>query len=147
MISGETPEEEWVKNFRMTREDLFDLVHQLQPYISPDESSPNYRLISAEKKVAVTLYYLKHMGSLVMTANMFGIAICTASCVIHQVCNTISKVLGPKYLKLPKTASEMRQKVSEFEAKFGVVQGIWVHRWHICPDKTPSKRSKTLLLL
>ena len=44
MISGETPEEQWVKNFRMTPKDFFDLFRQLQPYILPDESSPNYRL-------------------------------------------------------------------------------------------------------
>ena len=51
MISEETPKQQWVKNFRMTRKDFFDLVRQLQPYISPDESSPNYRSISAEKKL------------------------------------------------------------------------------------------------
>ena len=49
MISRETPEEQWVKKFRMTRKDFFGLVGQLQPYISPDELSTNYRLMSTEK--------------------------------------------------------------------------------------------------
>ena len=127
------------KNFRMPRKYSFDLVRQLQPYISPDQSSPNYTYLSAEKRVAVTLYYLKDMGSLAVTANTFGIAICTASCVIHQVCNTISKALGPNYLKLPETASEMRQKLSEFEAKFGMVQAFgWIDGTHV-PMKRPVK--------
>lgn len=103
----------------MTREEFFKLVHELRPYISPDKSLPNYRALTVEKKLAVALYYLKDTGSLAMTANTFGIAICTTSRVIFQVCQTISSVLGPKYLRLPKTTSEMRQKVSEFKAKFG----------------------------
>ena len=104
-------DEQWVKNFRMTREEFFKLVHELRPYISPDESSPNYRALTAEKRLAVALYYLKDTGSLVMTANTLGIAICTASHVIFQVCQTISSVLGPKYISLPETTSQMRQSV------------------------------------
>ena len=39
------------------KKDFFDLVRQLQPYILPDESSPSYRLISAEKQVACAPLY------------------------------------------------------------------------------------------
>ena len=140
MISGETPEEQWVKNFRMTRKDFFDLVRQLQPYISPDESSPNYRLISAEKKGCSYSLLPERYGLFGNDSyNTFGIAICTASCEIYQVCNIISKVLGPKYLKLPKTASEMRQKVSEFEAKFDMVQAFGCIDGTHVPIKRPVK--------
>ena len=124
VLEGKMPEEQWIKNFRMTREEFFKLVHELRPYISPDKSLPNYRALTVEKKLAVALYYLKDTGSLAMTANTFGIAICTTSRVIFQVCQTISSVLGPKYLRLPKTTSEKRQKVSEFEAKFGMPQAF-----------------------
>ena len=86
--------------------------------------SPNYRALTAEKKLAITLYYLKDTGSLAMTANSFGIAICTASAVIFEVCKAISKYLGPKYLYLPKNQTEIRQKVSEFEAKYGMIQAF-----------------------
>ena len=79
------------------------------------------------------------MGSLVITPYTFGIAICTASCVIHQVCNTISKVHGPNYLKLPKTVSEMRQKVSKFEAKFGMEQAFGCIDGTHVPIKRPVK--------
>ena len=118
MISGETPKEQWVKTFRMTCKDFFELVRQLQPHISLDESSPNYRSISAEKKVAVTLYYLKDMGSMATTANTFGIAINTASCLIHQVCNTISNV---------------------YKAKFGMVQAFGCIDGTHVPIKRPVK--------
>ena len=139
MISGIAPEDRWIKNFRMTREKFYELVEELRPYISPDQSTPNYRALTTDKKVAVTLYYLKDTGSLAMTANTFGIAIYTASSVILQVCTAISAVLGPKYLKLPQDISEMREKVSEFEAKFGMVQAFGcIYGTHI-PIKRPIK--------
>ena len=124
---------------RIDAHEFSKLVHELRPYISPDESSPNYRALTVEKKLAVALYYLKDMGSLVMTANTFGIAICTTSHVIFQVCQTISSVLGPKYLCLPKTTIEMRQKVSEFKTKFGMPQAFGcIDGTHI-PIKRPIK--------
>ena len=93
MISGATPEETWKKNFRLTREKFMDLAKQLCPYISLNLSSPNYRALSTEKKLAITLYYLKDTGSLGMTANTFGIALNTTSVIIAEVCESITKYL------------------------------------------------------
>ena len=36
-----------------------NLVQELSIYISPDRNSPNYRVLDAHKKLAITLYYLK----------------------------------------------------------------------------------------
>ncbi|CAB4016605.1 Hypothetical predicted protein, partial [Paramuricea clavata] len=124
MINGEAPDEFWMKNFRMTKESFLELETELKPYISPDPSSPNHRALDSAKKLAVTLYYLKDTGSLIMTANAFGIAVCTVSGVVVEVSNVISKVLGPKYLHLPVDENEMRKKVCEFETKFGIVQAF-----------------------
>ena len=57
-----------------------------------------------------------------MTANSFGIATNTASAVINKVCNAIVLYVGPKYLHLPKTNQEMKEKISDFETKFGMTQ-------------------------
>ena len=95
------PEEEWHANLRMGRSDFMKLVEELRPHIQPDLSSPNYTALSAEKKVAVTLYYLKDTGSIRMTANLFGIAKSTVSNTVCQVCEAISTKLGPNYIKLP----------------------------------------------
>jgi hypothetical protein len=59
-----------------------------------------------------------------MTANTFGVAICTVSTVIIEVSKVISPVDGPKYLHLPVDMDEMRLNVSEFESKFGMVQAF-----------------------
>jgi hypothetical protein len=139
ILNGVSPEESWKKNFRMSRDDFMELMAELRPYISPKPGSPNYRRFTAEKKVAITLYFLKDTGSLNMTANSFGAAICTTSCVIHQVCTAISKHLGPKYLHLPVNDEAMRKKVAEFESKFGMVQAFG------CIDGTHVKNYYTAL--
>ena len=139
MISGEAPEEMWKKHFRLPREAFMEFSEELRPYISPNPSSPNYRALSAEKKLALTLYYLKDTGSLAMTANTFGIAINTASVIIAEVCTAISKNLGPKYIHMPRNHEEMRNKVSEFETKFGMIQAMGcIDGTHI-PIKRPVK--------
>ena len=92
--NGVAPEEVWKKNFQMTKDSFVELVEELRPYIYPDSKSPNYRAVSAEKKVAVTLYFLKDTGTLGMTANSFGIAINSASEAITEVCSAISNNLA-----------------------------------------------------
>ena len=56
-----------------------------------------------------------------MTANTFGIHQCTVSKVVLEVCDAITKHLGPEYIHLPRTAEEMQRKVSQFELKFGMI--------------------------
>ena len=114
----------------------------MEKYISPNPLSPNYRALSTEEKLAVTLYYLKDTGSLAMTANTFGIAVNTASVIIGEVCKVITKNLGPKYIYMPQDCDEMREKVSEFEAKFGMIQAMGcIDGTHI-PIKKPHKNSQ-----
>ncbi|XP_047137567.1 uncharacterized protein LOC101235978 [Hydra vulgaris] len=122
LILNITPKEAYKKNFRLDKNSFFELVSLLEPYISPDSYSPNIRAITPEKKVAITLYYLKDSGTLNITANTFGIAVCTTSAVIFEVCNAIVKYIGPSFVNLPKNKQQMREKISEFESKFGMIQ-------------------------
>ena len=142
MWNGIAPEECWKKNFRMPRESFMNLLAEINPYISPDPTSPNYRALSAAKKLALTLYFLKDTGTLGMTANTFGVAINTASSIITEVCEVISEKIGPKYVHLPKSKESMQRKVSEFEAKFGMTQAFGcVDGTHI-PIKCPAENSQ-----
>ena len=59
-----------------------------------------------------------------MTANIFGIALSTASKIIHEVCKAITEHFGSKYICLPRMEEEMIQKASEFESKYGMMQAI-----------------------
>ena len=85
MLDGVHPEEEWKKNFRMDRADVMKLVNRFENVLSPDPTSPNWKSVDAIKKVACTLYYLKDKGSLLMTANQFGIARTTTAKIVYQV--------------------------------------------------------------
>ena len=98
--------------------------------------------MNTDKKLALTLYYLKDTGSLIITANNFGVAINTASSVIYEVCLAICQNLGPQYIRLPKTREEMREKVSEFEAKFGMIQAFGCIDGIHVPIKCPLENSQ-----
>ena len=78
MINGISPDQDWRRNFRMTWEKYLLLCKMLRPYLSPG-NTPNYRFLSVEKKICITLYYLKDTGSFWMKANTFGIHQCIRS--------------------------------------------------------------------
>ena len=123
------------KFFCVSYEEFQNLVDEIRPSITPNLLTPNHRALSAEKMVAITLFYF-------MAANTFGVAFNTVSCVIFEVCSTITKHMETKYLHLPKNKDAMREKVSEFEAKYGMVQAFGcVDGTHI-PISSPKTSSQ-----
>ena len=85
MLDGSMLPEEWIVNFRMSRNDFMRLEEKLRPYIRPNKDSFRGDTISSVKKLAMTLYYLKDQGSLRMTSNVFGIAPTTLSATVRTV--------------------------------------------------------------
>lgn len=53
MINGLSPEQDWKRNFRISKELFQELCEKLRPYISPKDT-PNYRYLSVEKKVCIS---------------------------------------------------------------------------------------------
>ena len=74
---------------------VFEILVEIKPLLDPKPNCPNYRFLSAEKKLPITLYYLKDTSSLWMTANTFRILQCTVSKAIVEVCKAINVILGP----------------------------------------------------
>ena len=68
-----------------------------------------------------------------MTTNHFGVANCTPFEVNFEVCSAICSVLD-LYLHVPRDQKEMKIKVAEFEAKFGMVQAFGCYRWYTYPN-------------
>ena len=92
------------RNFRMSKECFFfEILDEVKTLLDPKPNFPNYRFLLAEKKLAITLSYLKDTGSLWMTANTFGIHQFTVSKTIVEVCKAINAILGPDYLHLPRS--------------------------------------------
>ena len=52
------------------KSEFHEVANELANVISPTANSPIYRELSTEKKLAVTLYFLKDTGSLSMTATI-----------------------------------------------------------------------------
>ena len=80
-----------------------EIADELRPVIAPHADSFRYDTVSAEKKVAMTLYYIKDQGSYRMTANTFGISPSTLSVLLRQVCKSINEIMGPKLINFPYT--------------------------------------------
>ncbi len=133
--------EEWMFNFRMSKENFMALEERLKPHIQPSPDSFRVDTIKKKKKLAMTLYYLKDQGSLRMTSNQFGVSKATLSLTIRKVCFAIKNVLGPELIKFPKTKTDLEQVMYKFEEKFGfpMVAGC-VDGTHI-PIKQPHENS------
>ena len=110
LYTGRLPEDEWKKIFRMTRTVFMALADELRDYLQPSDDCPTAGdVLTVEKQLAMTIYFLKDQGSLRMTANTFGVAVCTLSVVLREVCACITRELGPRYISLPTTEEEMHQ--------------------------------------
>ena len=66
--------EEWKNNLRLSKEEFYKLVDAIRPFAKLHSSKVCQDVLSLEKRIAITLYYLKDHGFMKMTANTFGIA-------------------------------------------------------------------------
>ena len=115
--------EEWRENFRMSRGSLYELANELRPYIE-GKTTVMRAPVDVVKQVAVTLYYLSDEGRIRKTANAFGLSRQVVSNIIRKVCKAITFHLGPRYIKLPFTESEVKCLVKNFNPAHGFPQCI-----------------------
>ncbi len=111
LLDGILPDTEWRKNLRIDRGLFMKIASDLKPYLQPRRGPQGKDVLSVEKQLAMTLYYLKDQGSHAMSANSFGVALCTVSVVVRKVCDVIATSLGLQYIKLPSTPEEMQELV------------------------------------
>ena len=141
LYSGKTSEEDWKKNIRMSKEDFEILVSLIRPFYKEISSKVRNDVISLEKRIAVTLYYLKDQGSMTMTANTFGIARCTVGKILHETCRVITEDLGPQLIKFPVEEEDVKITAAQFLNRFGFPQAIGcIDGTHI-PVKQPSENA------
>ena len=77
-----------------------------------------------------------------MTANTFGIHQTTVSQTVFDICDAITRKLGPHFLYMPRTEDEVKQKATCMEMKFGMPQALGsIDGTHI-PIIRPSQASQ-----
>ena len=113
--------EEWHENFRMTQDSFRLLCQELRPYLEK-QITHLHKPLSVETQVAIILYYLADEGRYRKVANAFGVARGTVSVVVRRVCFVVTEVLGPKYIKLPKTEEAVVHLANNFEKRHGFPQ-------------------------
>ena len=140
--SGKMDPNEWKSNLRMSKDDFIELVETIRPYRPEKSNQVRTDVISLEKRVAITLYYLKDQGSMRLTANAFGIARCTVGQGVYEICVIITNHLGPSLIRFPTEKEEVLSSTSQFLNRFGFPQVIGcVDGTHI-PIKQPSENAR-----
>ncbi|CAH3034906.1 unnamed protein product [Porites lobata] len=112
------------------------IAMELSPIISKRDT--NFRKgISARQRLAVTLYRLADTASYRTIANLFAIGKSTVCEIVVQVCNAIVQFLLPRYVRLPQSAQEIRERIDESRDRAGFPQVVaCVDGCHI-PIKAP----------
>jgi hypothetical protein len=91
-VIEEYDDDRWSSLFRMTKASVFELSHQLWPFIQ--KQNTKYRLtIPVVVHVACTLLKLAHATNTRLCSELFAIGMSTVSNVIHDTCRAINIAL------------------------------------------------------
>ena len=70
------------------------------------------------------MYYLEDQGSLLITANTFGIAKSTTSIVVQEICGILAEKIAPKLIKFSTAKADVEKSSGRFLEKFRFPQLI-----------------------
>ncbi|XP_050064881.1 uncharacterized protein LOC126553811 [Aphis gossypii] len=114
--------EDWIENFRMTKETFEKIVQELTIYLQPN-SLPVRTPVAIDKKIAMTIYKLASCCEYRVVGNAFGVHKSTVKKCFYQVVKAINTVLLSKYVKFPDEKEALRI-ANAVEKKTGMVQVI-----------------------
>ena len=92
-------DQEFKSNFRVSRETFLYLVSELQLDLRKKEflRCP----VPVEQRIAIALWRLGTNVEYRTLSHLFGVGLSTVCCIVHQVCNAIVRILGPRYVRMP----------------------------------------------
>jgi len=132
---------EWKTNLRLSKNDFYSLVNMIRPYVKTRSCRVRNDVLSLEKRIAVTLHYLKDQGSMRMTGNAFSIARCTVGQVVKEICTVLTKNIGTELIRFPKSKEEVSTTIASFAERFGFPQVIGCVDGTHTPIKQPSENA------
>ena len=116
-----TPQD-WIKNFRMSRETFDYLCHRLYPILKK-ENTVMQQSISVQQQVAITLWCLATPTEYHTIAHLFGVARSTVCAIVHKACLAIVENLMGTYIKFPR-GDQLERVTESFQTKWGVPQCV-----------------------
>ena len=79
------------------------------------------RVITVERRVALTLWCFATPGEYGMIAHLFGVARCTVCIIVHDVCRVITDILLPRYIRFA-SGEDLQRTVDSFHGVRDVPQ-------------------------
>lgn len=116
MVEELFTEEQWYSNFRVTKGTFTYILQEIQGYISRQDTLMR-RAVTAERRLALTLYFLASTAEYRTIANLFGVS-------VSFVCNVIKQVCGAIYNRMSSAISfpsgeNLKRVVQRYEEKWG----------------------------
>jgi len=114
-------EDEWKRNFRVSRATFQFLCLELRPYL---QRRSVVRLpLSVEMRVAITLWRLGTNIEYRSLSHLFGVGLSTVCVVVSDVCTAIVEHLANRYIAIP-AGEHLKLVVDGFMSKWGVPQCV-----------------------
>ena len=79
----------------MPREMFVKLADEIRLFLAPHPNAVCSDVLTVEKQLAITMYFLKDQGSMMMVANTFGVAVNTVSVIVYKVRHILTVKVGP----------------------------------------------------
>lgn len=110
-------DEHWYQNFRVTRATFTFILEEIREHISRRDTTMR-KSIPAERRLALTLYYLASTAEYRTIAHLFGVSTSFVCICIKDVCEAINQRLS-RVIKFPQ-GEELEQVINNYEKKWGM---------------------------
>jgi len=108
-------DQQWVENFRMTKETFEMLCDLLEDHLKPRENAFRDAL-DVKKQVAITLYWLGSTSEYRTVGHLFGVGKATVCKCVHSVCNSVVDALMEDYIKFP-SGEDLQDVITGYEQR------------------------------
>ncbi len=119
MNSAFTPQD-WLENFRMSRETFLYLCDKLSSRIGRNETVMR-KAVPMEQRVALTVWFLATGADYRTIGHLFGVLKSTVCVMTKQVCHSTVQLLLPEYIKVC-TGTALKEVVDRFGNGHGFSQ-------------------------
>ncbi|XP_053186639.1 uncharacterized protein LOC128369588 [Scomber japonicus] len=115
-------DEQWVQNFRMSKETFAYLCQRVQPALEKQDT--NYRLcVPLQQRVAIAVWKLATNADYRSVAQLFGVSRSTACKCLKAFCSAVEDILWPEVIQFP-NADTLHEMANYFENKWGLPQCV-----------------------